>query len=208
MTGKTHAGIGAAVGMAVCDKIPGGFNLVGMCVLLVAAVLPDIDHPKGILNSYILPVKNKSIKMLVYGSLGVLILFGNYYKFHILILYILGAMLVVIAVSSHRTGLLHSACGMIIFTILTAYAADMYKVHNMVYYFMLGYGLHLLCDMSTSRGVPILYPFTSKNYKFSYTYRVGSSRGKIIEKILIIICLIYIVYRMPVVLQSLGGLYV
>ncbi|PJI07839.1 MULTISPECIES: metal-dependent hydrolase [Clostridium] len=202
MNGKTHAGIAAAVGVALADKIPGGFTAVGLGVIITASLLPDIDHPKGILNQYILPIKNKLIKTFVYGSFGALIIFGNYYKFHMFILYIVGILLLMIAVSSHRTGLMHSAAGMIIFTIVVGYAANNYNMHSIIYYFMIGYGLHLLCDMSTSRGIPLLYPFKKKNYKFSYNFRVGSAKGNFIEDFLIIVSLIYIIYKLPIVLKT------
>ncbi|AAK78487.1 inner membrane protein [Clostridium acetobutylicum] len=202
MTGKTHAGIGAAVGIALAGKLPGGFNAVGMGLIIAASILPDIDHPKGMLNQYILPIKSKFIKTLFYGSFGALVVFGNYYRFHIFMLYILGALLFLIAISSHRNGLMHSAAGMIVCTVLVGYVANRYNIHVIIYYFMAGYGLHLLCDMSTSRGIPLLYPFKKKNYKFSYTFRVGSAKGTFIENFLIILSLLYIIYRLPVVFKT------
>ncbi|MCR3760538.1 metal-dependent hydrolase [Clostridium felsineum] len=199
MTGKTHAGIGAAVGVALATKLPGGFNAVGMGLIITASLLPDIDHPKSILNKYILPIRSKFIKTLVYSSFGALIIFLNYRRLHIFMLYILGALLFLIALSSHRNGLMHSLAGMIVCTVLVGYVANKYNMHVIIYYFMAGYTLHLLCDMSTSRGIPLLYPFKKKNYKFSCTFSVGSTKGKLIETLLTILSLLYIIYRLPAI---------
>ncbi len=67
MTGKTHAGLGTAIGIAISNKMPGGLNLISIVILVIASLLPDVDHPKSILNKYVLPVKSNLAKFIVYG---------------------------------------------------------------------------------------------------------------------------------------------
>lgn len=55
MKGKTHAAMGMATFMAVYDKVPGGFSYLGIIIVGIASLLPDIDHPKSMINKYILP---------------------------------------------------------------------------------------------------------------------------------------------------------
>ena len=73
MTGKTHAGIGSVVYVAICNKLPGKFNYIGMIVVILASILADVDHPKSMINKYILPFKNKATKVTIYVCLGILI---------------------------------------------------------------------------------------------------------------------------------------
>ncbi|MDP4145053.1 MAG: metal-dependent hydrolase [Bacillota bacterium] len=201
MIGKTHAGLGAAAGLALSDKIPGGFKIVGMLVVIIASLLPDIDHPKSIVNKYILPFKSKLVKLIIYVFLGLGVLVFNYYHGNIPAFIALGTTLIMIGFSSHRKGLTHSLLGLVIFSFIISYISNRYNMSFAVYYFIIGYGLHILCDMTTSRGVPLLYPLSKKNFKFPIIYRVGSKKGSLFEKILLIACVLYFVYRIPFVLQ-------
>jgi inner membrane protein len=200
MTGKTHAGIGAVSYVALCDKIPGGFRYFGLAVVLVASLLPDIDHPKSILNKYILPFKNKAAKITLYACSGIITLWFNYLYQDSKILTAIGFSFLIIALSSHRNGLTHSLLGLIIFAAILGYVGNAYQMPSLIYSFMIGYGMHLLCDMLTNRGIPLFYPFKNKKVKFPFTYTVGSKKGKIIEEILMALGLIYVIYRLPFIL--------
>ncbi|MDF2503663.1 metal-dependent hydrolase [Clostridium sp.] len=201
MTGKTHAGMGAAVGIALSSKIPGELSIVAIVVIVISALLPDIDHPKSIFNKYILPVKSKIIKIITYGSLGIALILVNIYYSNIPELTVMGVVLIIVAFSSHRTGFTHSIIGMIIFAFLVNYMGARYNEPNLVYYFVVGYSSHVLGDMCTNRGVPLFYPLRNKNIKFPFTFRVGSSNGKLIEDAIIVVSVLYIVYRLPMLLQ-------
>lgn len=197
MKGKTHAGLGVVTFLSVYNSLPGKFNYIGMMVVILASVLPDIDHPKSIINKYILPFKNKATKVTLYMCLGIIILWYDYLYTKQPAFKALGVSFMVIAVSSHRNGLTHSLSGMIIFSFIAGYIGNMYNIHYLVYYFMIGYGTHLLCDMATNRGVPLLYPFRNKKVKLPITYKTNSKMGDSIEELLMIFGLLFIIYKLP-----------
>ncbi|MDD3224239.1 MAG: metal-dependent hydrolase [Clostridium sp.] len=202
MTGKTHVSLGTAIGISLCTKLPGEIGIISMGVLAGASLLPDVDHPKSILNKYILPIKNKTNKLLIYGGVGILIIAYNMkYKGGISQLNAIGALFIIIALSSHRNGLTHSIAGLISFSFIANYLAYSYNKDYLVYYFIIGYLSHLIADMFTSRGVPLFYPFKDKNIKFPVTFRVGSKSGKLIEDIIIVSSVIYILYKLPLILH-------
>ncbi|AWI07229.1 metal-dependent hydrolase [Clostridium drakei] len=197
MKGKTHAGLGIVTFLSVYNSIPEKFNYIGMMVVILASVLPDIDHPKSIINKYILPFRNKATKVTLYMCLGIIILWYDYLYTKQPVFKALGVSFMVIAMSSHRNGLTHSLTGMIIFSFIAGYIGNMYNIHYLVYYFMIGYGMHLLCDMATNRGVPLLYPFRNKKVKLPITYKTNSKMGNSIEELLMIFGLLFIIYKLP-----------
>ncbi len=134
-----------------------------------------------------------------------LIIFNFKYK-RIPELNVAGVILIIIAFSSHRTGLTHSIAGLIIFAFVANYVGNIYNDKNLVDYFIVGYGSHIIGDMFTNRGIPLFYPLRNKNIKFPISFRVGSKKGDFIEKIIIICSILYITYRLPLLLQlKLGG---
>lgn len=197
MEGKTHAVVGAATYMAISNKLSGGFELLGLLVVILSALFSDIDHPKSLFNKYILPKKNKTAKKLVYCSLGIAILVFDYLYVKEEALGALGISLILIGVSSHRNGLTHSLTGLILFSFIIQYMEKIYKISNLNYYFFIGYISHIICDMMTKRGVPLFYPFINKKIKSPLSFTVGSKTGKRVEGIISIIALIYMLYRLP-----------
>ncbi|KEH98908.1 metal-dependent hydrolase [Clostridium botulinum] len=197
MKGKTHAAIGMATFMSVYDKVPGGFNYLGIIIVGIASLLPDIDHPKSMINKYILPFKNKKTKMVIYIALSIIVLYFDYMYIKSPVLKAIGIALIFVAVSSHRNGLTHSLIGLVIFTIIASYIGKCYAIPASAYYFVIGYGMHLFCDMMTKMGIPLFYPFINKKYKMPFTYNVNSKRGNDLEEFLIIVSLVYIIYRLP-----------
>lgn len=201
MTGKTHVGMGAAVGVAMSSKVPGELSIMAIVVVVISSLLPDIDHPKSIFNKYILPVKNKMVKVITYGCIGIILIAFNTIHANIPEITVIGIVLIIVAFSSHRTGFTHSIIGMIIFAFIANYMSSRYNNIYLVYYFIMGYSTHVLGDMCTNRGVPLFYPLKNKNVKFPFTFRVGSSNGKFIEDVIIIASVLYIVYKLPILLQ-------
>lgn len=197
MKGKTHAGVGVVTFLSIYNSIPGKFNYIGMMVVILASVLPDIDHPKSIINKYILPFKNKITKITLYTCLGIIILWYDYLYTKEPVFKALGISFIIIAISSHRNGLTHSLTGMIMFSFIAGYIGNMYNVHYLVYYFLIGYGMHLLCDMATNRGVPLFYPFKRKKIRLPITYKTNSKMGNSIEELLMIIGLLFTIYKLP-----------
>ncbi|PRR80602.1 inner membrane protein [Clostridium liquoris] len=197
MKGKTHAGIGILAFITIYNKLPIKMELSGLAVVTLASLLPDIDHPKSIINKYILPFKNKMTKVTLYACIGIIILWYSFLYNGEDYLKAIGILFILISISSHRKGLTHSLTGLIIFSFLAGYIGNIYNVDNIIYYFMLGYGLHLICDMVTDRGIPLFYPFKEKNIKFPLTFKTNSKIGNTVEDIIAIVGLIYVVYRLP-----------
>lgn len=199
MNGKTHAGIGLITFVAFSDKLPGGFSYPGLGVVLVASLLPDIDHPKSIINRYILPFKNKAAKVTLYICSGIIVLYFDYLYTNQPAYKALGAALIAVGLSSHRQGLTHSLLGMITFAFIVGYVGEKYNLKYITSYFIIGYSMHLLCDMLTNRGIPLFYPFKNKKVKLPFTYRVGSKTGNFIELFIVVVGLIYIIYKLQII---------
>ncbi|WP_446897878.1 metal-dependent hydrolase [Clostridium sp. LBM24168] len=199
MKGKTHAGMGILTFLSIYQLIPGGFSYFGMIVVAFSSVLPDIDHPKSIINKYVLPFKNKMTKVTLYICLGIILLWYDYLYSDEPIVRAAGVVSIIIAVSSHRSGLTHSLMGMSMFSFIAGYIGNMYDIRYLIYYFMIGYGMHLICDMFTNRGVPLFYPFSKKKVKFPLTYSTNSKIGSAIEQLLMIGGLLFTIYKIPVI---------
>lgn len=200
MKGKTHVGIGAVTFMFICDRLPEKFNYIGLIIVIISSLIPDIDHPKSIINKYFLPVKNKKTKTAIYSCLALVVLWFDYLYIGEPALKALGITLIFIALSSHRNGLTHSLTGLIVFTLIAGYLGKVYNINFIVYYFMIGYGMHLLCDMMTKMGIPLFYPFITKKYKFPLSYKVSSKIGNLFEDFLMIMGLVYTIFRLPAIL--------
>jgi inner membrane protein len=199
MKGKTHIGMGLITYLSIYNILPGKFNFMGLLLVAFASILPDVDHPKSIVNKYILPFKNKFTKVIFYGCIGITFIWYDYLYTDAPIMKAIGISFIIIAVSSHRNGLTHSFTGMIMFSFIVGYLGNMYNIHYLVYYFMIGYGMHLLCDMFTNRGVPLFYPVENKKFKFPLTYRTNSKVGSAIEELLMICGILFTIYRLPVI---------
>lgn len=197
MTGKTHAGIGSVIYVAICNQLPGKFNYIGMIVVFFASILPDVDHPKSMINKYILPFKNKTTKVTIYICLGIIILWFDFLYTKELALKSLAVCFIIIGLSTHRNGLLHSLTGMMLLMLMLGYTCTKYLLPPLVYPFVIGYGSHLVGDMFTKMGVPLFYPFSNRKFKFPCTYKVGSKVGRLIEEIIMIFGVVYIVYALP-----------
>ena len=195
MKGKTHAGVGVTALICVADKMPGKLNYLGLVLVLAGSLLADIDHPKSIINKYILPFKNKATKVTIYTCIGLLVLWYDYLHAGYSILKAVAAAFLIIAISTHRSGLTHSVAGMIMFSFIVGYIGNSYKMQYLVYYFMLGYGMHLVCDMMTNRGIPILYPFIEKRVKFPFAYKSNSKIGNMAEQFIMIVGLVLAIYK-------------
>lgn len=197
MNGKTHAGIAAVTYVAICNNVPCKFSYGTAFVFIFASLLPDIDHPNSFINKKVLKIKNKKTKTFLYVCLGISVLYYNLIYKQSDILFALGISLLIVAFSSHRNGFTHSLTGLITFSIVSGYIGNSYHNHSIIYWFMLGYGIHLICDMMTVKGVPLFYPFIKKNIKFPFTYKMNSNLGKIIEDSIMILGFIYIIYKLP-----------
>ncbi|CAM2884177.1 metal-dependent hydrolase [Hathewaya histolytica] len=196
MQGKTHATIGAASYVFFCSKFPGKFEVIGLIITVISALLPDIDHPKSILNKYILPIKNESTKRTFYACIGIIILWIDYIYLKDLAIKAVGFSFIAIALNSHRNGFSHSFLGFLIFSLVASMLEGKLSRPYLTFYIVIGYGGHLLCDMFTKAGIPLFYPVSRTKVKFPISYAVNSKVGRIIESIISSIALLYIVYAL------------
>jgi inner membrane protein len=162
MTGKTHLGIGVMTTIIISEYIPMDLSLITLGVCAFASLLPDIDHPKGVVNKYILPIKSKAVKVTIYITIGIFILSLNYFYLNYTYLKAMGIFLILIGVSNNRNGVTHSLTGLLCFLGTFGYGAVRYGMSSSIIPFTIGYGAHLVSDMFTNSGVPLLYPFKNR----------------------------------------------
>ncbi|GAA0787652.1 metal-dependent hydrolase [Hathewaya limosa] len=196
MQGKTHAAIGAATYVFFCNKLPGKFNILGMIITICSALLADIDHPKSIVNKYILPIKNEKTKRVFYATVGIIILgFDNIYV-RDSGLKAIAAAFIAISLNSHRNGFSHSFLGFVCFSIIGSLLEVKSKIPYFTFYIVIGYAGHLIGDMFTKQGIPLFYPVNNKKVKFPMTYVVGSKKGNAIESVITMMIVLYIGYNL------------
>lgn len=203
MTGKTHFGIGVITTAILSEYLKYNINAATLLVCAAASMLPDIDHPKGFINQYVLPIKSKQIKIAIYVVLGIFLIVLDYFYFDSVWLKIAGAFLILIGISAHRDGITHSLTGLLCFGGMIGFLANHYKLQEIIEPFLIGYGMHLVCDMLTSKGVPLFFPFKNKKYKFPLTFTVGSWWGKLIEGGILSAGLLYLVFKLPILITRI-----
>jgi inner membrane protein len=203
MTGKTHFGIGVISTVILSQYLSYNLSLGTLIICSLASLLPDIDHPKSIINQYVLPLKNKEFKIAIYVVLGVFINALDYFYFNNAYLKVAGIFLILIGISAHRDGITHSLTGLLCFLGVFGFFARTYKFQELIIPFAIGYGTHLLGDMFTNRGVPLLFPFKKKKFKMLLTYSVGSWWGNLLEGAIIAAGLIYLTFQLPVILTKI-----
>lgn len=197
MKGITHVGVGVTSYVAVCSAMQKPFSSLELAAVIIASLLPDIDHPKSLINKHVLPFKNKNSKTMVYICLGIIVIWFDSIYTNEVGLKILGVTFIAVAMTSHRNGFTHSIVGMIIFAFIGRYIEQKTILENVMQGVIIGYGMHLICDSFTSKGIPIFYPFSKKKKKAVFTYKVGSQLGNSIEFVLVILSVCYIVYALP-----------
>ncbi|WP_291576468.1 metal-dependent hydrolase [Clostridium sp. UBA4548] len=198
MKGKTHAAVGTSVFVFLCNILPGKFGLINLVFAIVGSLLPDIDHPKSFVNRYLLPFRNQATKVTLFCSLGILMLYLDSIFNNVTILKIIGISLILIGVSTHRMGLTHSLLGLIIFSVVLSFFANIYELIYVEFYFFFSFFLHLICDMCTKRGVPLFYPFSNKKYKLPLTFTTGSFIGNFLEGAIIVLSIGYAGYNIGI----------
>lgn len=197
MTGKTHFTVGLSTFVCLSERLPGKYVVISLIFTILGSMLPDIDHPKSFVNKYILPFRNNTTKVFFYITIGAVLLYIDSIYNNNLILKILGMSFILIGLSTHREGFTHSVFGMLVFTFVVSTFGKIYKFQYLQYYFLAGFGMHLLCDMFTRKGVPLLYPIKNKKFKFPMAYSSNSKRGKIIENIIILLSIVYVTLSLP-----------
>lgn len=197
MRGITHAGIGATAYIASSGIMARDFNIYELAFVIAASLLPDIDHPKSKINKYILPVKSKDGKRALFICLGIAVLLFDYFYYGETAIKLLGGILIMIGLTSHRNGITHSLVGMMLFMFVVHYFGTKYDYKILTTLFALGYSSHLFSDWFTKGGVPLFYPITKKKFKCIINLKVGSKSGDFIEMVILMLSVVYIVITLP-----------
>lgn len=199
MMGRTHMMIGMVAGAVLESHAPGLGVLKGMLIGAVAGAVPDFDHPNSKATRSIAPIALGGSRRytLAVMSLGIMYLaWKGYLPYQ-------GVMasacwLLVAAFSKHR-GITHSLLGLVCAT----YAVQSWLGTSWTV-FAVGYGSHLLADMLTDRGVPLLWPL-----KFDFSLPTGLSTGRffsnLIEKAIQVGCVMYVGWILIPHLHALLG---
>jgi inner membrane protein len=177
MTGKTHMMLGATVGVATAVNYPleGGIVLVACAIF--GSLIPDLDHPKSRLNQSLLPFRNKLFKMLVYLTLGTILLLLEP-KTNASAVRLLGLGLIITGLSHHRS-FTHSLFGLTVYSTIVYLGMQEIGLREAYIGFSLGYLTHLMADFVTKGGIEILYP-CKKNFSFPITVKTGGMAERIL----------------------------
>lgn len=203
MTGKTHFGIGVMSTIILSESIHLTLSLPVLGICALASLLPDIDHPQGVINKYILPMKKKEFKIVLYITIGSFLIAFNYFYFNYPYIMATGIFFILIGLSTHRDGITHSLTGLLCFIGVIGFWGNSYGYRSFPVPFVIGYGTHLLGDMFTSKGVPLLYPFMKKKYKMPLTFATGSWIGNLVEGGLIAAGLVYLIFQLPAIMSRM-----
>ena len=164
MTGRTHLALGILVGLAASHYF-GATPENTLAITVAAAIgslLPDIDHPQSIISGYI-----PGSGIVLNGILGV----------------------------RHR-GITHSLLFIVLFNFGVAAWLIVYKTPIAFSPIWLGFSLgmtsHLIADMLTPQGIPLLYPLRG-NFKLAPGIILSIGHG-LIESVVFVAAAAGIVY--------------
>lgn len=146
MKGSTHFFTGlAAVSLITHDYISLGAAALG-------ALMPDIDHPDSMISREMTPG-------MTHGRIGrgiaSIVLLGAWYQTRLPLLLAAGIAFLVLTFIPHR-GVTHSFLGMAV-AWLGIKALGWPQVP-----FLIGYCVHLVEDVLTPSGIPLLYPYQKR----------------------------------------------
>lgn len=159
-------------------------NILFFVSVMIGSLLPDIDTPKSKLGGpfdqwgFIVILTLIAVEAVTPGV-------NRAIQFSLMIL---SPMLFVF--SGHRK-FTHSLSFLML---MGAYSMMLYTyIHIPVFYligFLAGIASHLFGDYLTKRGIPLLYPFSKKYFRFFVTFRTGSKVEQTITTILVVLNLI------------------
>ncbi len=163
MTGKTHIALGTTIALYTSSILGATETLFLLGGTIIGSLLPDIDHPKAMINQKILPIKNKLVLMIFLTALGIFILTGGFGKPNILMKTI-SIFIILAGVSIHRT-FTHSLVGLG----FIVYISYLFYKYSGMYSFAIGLSLgavvHVLGDICTNAGTTLFYPFSNQRIK-------------------------------------------
>lgn len=174
--GKTHMVLGILTTgwLTKIDNIETGLIAVGASIM--GSLMPDVDHKDAILRKTIRFESKTNYELVGLAIAGGLV--HEVIKKGSFILPIISAVLIailcnhVINTSGHR-GITHSLLGLMMFGILA-----FFLLKAAVVPFIIGYSMHLVGDMVTNSGIPLIYPDETKiSYRL---FDTGSGSEKVI----------------------------
>ena len=189
MKGKTHMILGVAGASVAMSDLSFESSIALIATAAIGSLIPDSDHPRSKINKRLIPIKNNFFRKLIYMIIGIGLIYTDS-KADIGYLTFLGLVIILTGLSSHR-GFTHSILGFFMFSIITYSAFSKYELNHMYIGFMIGYGLHLLADFFTNRGIKVFYPL-KRNFKAPITIKTGG----VAEYIIVLIAIGFIVMKM------------
>lgn len=179
MRGYTHAVVGTAASLLISSKLGMEFNAASAAIAVIAGLLPDADEQHSTINKYV-PLHSGKLAYAV----GAAALFYHAYKTSN-ILYIFPAIVaLLIYISGHR-GFTHSiaACGL--------FGLPLFSDSTRYIQFTVSYLAHLICDMTNTKGIQLLYPLR-KRFKLPVNFKMDSGIGRMIESFAVFVSAIII----------------
>jgi inner membrane protein len=150
MIGRTHIAIGLMAAAIIIDPHDLRSAAISAGVTAFSSVLPDVDHPNGLLRR-ISGITPKPLNIILYFVL----LFWLTYKFQLptLSVIILSAAIAISLFMPHRS-FTHSFLGLLIFS------SGIYLAFKPIFIpFTIGYFMHLVADYFTKSGMQLYFPF-------------------------------------------------
>jgi len=185
MMGTTHRAIGLVTGVAVTFYGLKNFDeplfALASLTALLGALLPDIDHNSSNLGRARKKVVNFTSAIIKIASVVSLFVIGlvcvlneDYKSLSILLLSVLIIILLIVFMSASKTGaklkkfstkhrgIMHTLL-IPALLIIPLFLVSEYYIIAPIVGLIAGYVSHLLADMCTISGVPILFPLTMRN---------------------------------------------
>lgn len=160
MTGKTHLAVGLTSGLGLIYLSEDVSWLeVGLTLVLTgsAALLPDIDTEGSMINNFLFSKVSKQARTFALAAIGLLLILTQFFlpqtPFWVSLI---GIFFVAVAFAPHR-GLTHS----LVMTVYVWWVANT-AAPEMATPIVVGYVSHLIVDMLTVSGIPLLWPLPWK----------------------------------------------
>lgn len=162
MRGKTHLAVGLASGLGVI-YLSKDVSWVEVALTLAlaggAALVPDMDAESSMINNFFFSKVGKQARSFAWAAIGLLLILIQFFLPHTpMWVMLLGIFFIAVAFAPHR-GLTHSLL-MTIYVWLVAHMA----APELATAITVGYASHLIADMLTVSGIPLLWPLP---WKFS-----------------------------------------
>lgn len=173
MNGETHATIGVA---AVTSLMAYGIvepAIIPIAAATVGSLLPDIDHDKATIN----------VRLGINKGAYIILAAALIYYMRSPMAYAIAAVLVAVGLSRHRA-LTHSLLAIAFMYLITIQLQPGIRIGLII-----GYGVHLLSDYCTKRGIEVLYPY-KKNYRAPITISTGKNVEWVVWAVATILVLI------------------